>query len=481
MTEIAKGPFEPTWESLRAFETPQWFLDAKLGIWSHWGPQSVPMFGDWYARHMYIQGHVQNLYHRRHYGHPSKVGFKDIARGWKAENFDPDGLMDLYVKAGAKYFVAQAVHHDNFDNWDSKHHKWNSVNEGPKKDIVGLWGDAARKRGLRFGVTEHLGATYKWFSTNKDSDATGPYAGVPYDGADPANEDYYLPNQGETLPGWYTDNAWWHERWLERMVDLVDQHKPDLFYSDGAVPFNRPQDGLCVPQPGLDLVSHLYNTSATLNGGVNQAVYNQKDKNEEVYTIGVLDIERGMQREIAKHPWQTDTCVGGWFYDVKRVYKTPKLVIDMLINIVSKNGCMLLNFTQRPDGTLDDECLHILDCMAAWTEVNGEGIHETRPWGVAGEGPNLAPVVEGRFKEEEQTWEPEDFRFTAKGDTVYAFAMGAPRGGGWLIREMAGEAVKNARVLGAEETPWQMTPAGLWIAAPAKRDERFAQGIRIDL
>ena len=163
---IQQGPFEPTWESLRRFECPDWFRDCKFGVWSHWGPQSVPMYGDWYARNMYREGTDQYLHHWRVYGHPSKNGWKDVVQLWKAERFDPEGLMQLYVDAGARYFCAQAAHHDNFDNWDSAHNRWNAVRVGPQKDIVGLWQSAARKFGLPFGVSEHLGATFSWWSHN---------------------------------------------------------------------------------------------------------------------------------------------------------------------------------------------------------------------------------------------------------------------------------------------------------------------------
>jgi len=481
---IQTGPFEPTWESLRTFECPEWFRDAKLGIWAHWGPQCVPMYGDWYARNMYIEGHDQHRHHWRAYGHPSKVGYKDIVGLWKAEKFDPDALMDLYAKAGATYFVAQACHHDNFDNWDSKHHKWNAVQVGPKKDIVALWHEAATKRGLRFGVTEHLGATYKWFATNKGADETGPYAGVAYDGNDPACEDLYLPNKGEVKEGWYTDNPWWHRRWFERMKDLIGQHRPDLLYSDGGVPFYRPRDGVRCEAPGLHIIAHLYNTSAGLHGGANQAVYTQKDTEPDVYRVGVLDIERGMQTEIAEHPWQTDTCVGGWFYDVRRVYKTPNHVIEMLVNIVSRNGNLLLNLPQRPDGTLDEECLHILECMARWIGVNGEGIFETRPWRVAGEGPALAPES-GSFKEEEQEWTGEDFRFTAKGNTLYAFQMAWPADGKAAIKSLAsreGSKVAAVRLLGHDAPlPFTQTAAGLDVALPDTRVRDYPHCLRCEL
>jgi hypothetical protein len=307
--EIEKGPFEPTWESLRQFECPDWFRDAKLGIWAHWGPQCLPMYGDWYARGIYIEGSDQYRYHWRVYGHPSKFGYKDIVKLWKAERFDPEGLMDLYVKAGARYFVAQAAHHDNFDNWDSKHNRWNAVKVGPEKNIVELWQEAAKKRGLPFGLTEHLGATFSWWCLNKGADKTGPYAGVPYDGNDPEFEDFYLPNRDEIRPDgsrapWYTANPWWHERWFNRIKDAIDQHQPDLLYSDGGVPFYRPGDDVRCEAAGLHAIAHLYNTSAKLNGGVNRAVYNQKDRDPDVHTVGVLDIERGAQADIYPHPWQ---------------------------------------------------------------------------------------------------------------------------------------------------------------------------------
>jgi len=475
--KIEKGPFKPTWDSLRTFACPDWFRDAKLGIWAHWGPQCVPMFGDWYARRMYIEGDDQYLHHWRVYGHPSKTGYRDIVKLWKAERFDPESLMDLYVEAGAKYFVAQAVHHDNFDNWNSRHNRWNAKKMGPKKDIVGLWHEAARKRGLPFGLTEHLGATFSWFSVNKGADKTGPYAGVPYDGNDPAYEDYYLPNRDEFLNEnrpWLTANSWWHERWFKRIKDLIDQHQPDLLYSDSGVPFD---------EVGLRIIAHLYNTSAKLNDGVNRAVYNQKDRNPEVYRVGVLDIERGGEKDIAEHPWQTDTCVGGWFYDVRQRYKTPKHVIEMLVDIVSKNGNLLLNFTQQPNGTLDDECRYILKCMGAWIKVNGESIYSTRPWKVAGEGPTTGEG--GPFKEEPLNWTAEDFRFTAKGDKVYAFQLKWPENGKALIKAFArSDAPKVAEValLGLEgRLKFSQETDGLHIAMPEKQAGDFTHCLRLSL
>jgi alpha-L-fucosidase len=495
--EIEKGPFEPAWESLGRFQLPQWFGEAKFGIWSHWGPQSVPMYGDWYARHMYVEGHLQYLHHWRNYGHPSRNGWKDIIPLWKAERFDPQALMQLYVDAGAKYFVAQANHHDNFDNWNSRHHRWNSVNMGPQRDIVGLWAAAARKQGLHFGVTEHLGASYRWFETSKHADQTGPYAGIAYDGD--SQPDLYHRNRGNPLIDaegkwhWYTDNAEFHQTWYRRIKDLVDQHQPDLLYSDGGLPFYRQVEEISghkavpvnCPDVGLKAVAHLYNLSARLHGGINQAVYTQKDTTAHVAAIGVLDIERAQENQIKPYVWQTDTCVGDWFYNIRQVYKTPRHVIEMLVDIVSKNGNLLLNLPQRPDGTLDDECLEILKTLTTWTRAYGEGIYATRPWKVAGEGPTVNQSKLWTFKEEAAAWTTADFRFTTKGSRLFAFQMGHQRDNRQaFIRSLgleSGIKVKSAKVLGTQGGYFRQYADGLLVEFPPSIPCQLVPCIAVDL
>lgn len=481
---LQPGPFQPTWESLRTYQCPDWFRDAKLGIWSHWGPQAVPMYGDWYARHMYWEGHAQYLHHWRNYGHPSKHGYKDIVKLWKAEKFDPDGLMDLYIAAGAKYFFAQGVHHDNFDNWDSKHNPWNATKVGPMMNIVGLWEKAARKRGLKFGISEHLGASLSWYTTNKASDTKGPYAGVPYDGQDPANHSLYYSHHGKAdanlgnnykIDPWYTEDAGFHELWFNRIKDLIDQHQPDLLYSDGGFPWDK---------IGLSIVAHLYNLSVR-NNGTNVAVYNQKDTRPEIYSVGVLDIERGNANEPAPYVWQNDTCVGGWFYDIRQVYKTPKQVIEILVDCVAKNGNLLLNLTQKPDGSFDEECLYILKSMAAWIRVNGEGIYSTRPWSQAIEGPSR--IVSGHHKEDAVPWTTADFRFTSKdaGKQVFAFQMKYPEHGQAFIHSLglsSGHKVTSATVLGsATKTTWHQHEDGLLVHFPANKVCDFVPCIKVTL
>ena len=473
--QITDGPFDPSWESLRQFQCPDWFRDAKLAFWSHWGPQSVPMYGDWYARHMYVEGHDQFRHHWRMYGHPSTAGYKDIVPLWKAENFDPDGLMRLFVEAGAKYFVGQAMHHDNFDNFDSAHNRWNSVNVGPKRDICRLWQDAARAHGLPFGLSEHLGASFNWFESNKGADKSGPYAGVNYDGNDPQFADLYYRNKGYPLQkgdewNWYTTNEEFQRHWFARIKDVIDKFQPDLLYSDGGVPFG---------EIGRKIVAHLYNTSVAVHGS-NRAVYNQKDTDPDTYSIGVLDIERGQREDIAELPWQTDTSVGDWFYNVRDVYKTPGQVLETLVDIVSKNGNLVLNIPQRPDGTLDDECNFLLRQMAVWMKANGEGLFGSRPWDVCGEGASAAES--GAFKEAAVDWSPQDFRFTRKGDTVYAYQMRWPESQRALIHSFASgtsRPVRHVRLLGNGPVQFEQTPEGLLVSLPSVAPTDGPHGLAI--
>jgi alpha-L-fucosidase len=491
-TTIKNGPYEPTFESLRTAACPEWFRNAKLGIWSHWGAQSVPMYGDWYARHMYIEGTEQYRHHLRHYGHPSQFGYKDLVQLWKAERFDPDGLMDLYTAAGAKYFVAQAMHHDYFFNYDSKIHPWNSVNMGPKKDIVALWKAAAVKKGLPFGLTEHLGATFSWFQVNKGSDKEGPFAGIPYDGSNPEFEDLYLANKEHysstkgqwDLEPWYSSNPWWQQKWLDTMKEIIDLYQPDLLYTDGPLPFGANKEktnaGDRLYTAGLQAVAHLYNTSAAIHGGVNQAVYNQKDKRQDIYSVGILDIERSQEPDIKPQPWQTDTCVGGWFYDVRQVYKKPGHVIELLVDIISKNGNLLLNIPQKPDGTLDEECTYILKELAKWNQVCAEGVYDTQPFRVSGEGP--AKVVIDGYKEDAVAWNVADFRFTRKENTLYAFQMRWPENNLAVIQSLtSADKVKSVRLLGVGEVPFEQPFGALIVSLPDQKPTNYVHCLAIEI
>ena len=421
-----RGPFQPTHESLRTYEVPQWFRDAKFGIWAHWGPQSAAEAGDWYARNIYMQGSPQYKHHLEHFGHPSKSGFKEVIATWKADAFDPDYLVGLYKKAGAKYFCSMAVHHDNFDLWNSKHTRWNAVNMGPKKNVVALFREAAHKHGLRFGVSDHLWISYKWFAVSHMSDKGGPFAGVPYDGIDPANADLY---HSYADPKLITAKLDWNEdgipdaskdHWYQRISDLVEQAQPDYLYNDGALPFG---------ERWMKIAAQLYNQSAALHGGKSEAVYMSKRAEDCAVGTCVLDHERSVIDEISANPWQTDTCIGDWHYKRGIAYKSPKFIVDMLVDVVSRNGNLMLNFPLPNNGMLDKDELAILADITEWMRVNGEAIFATRPWKISGAGPNSAKSAakDTNFNENaRKDLTPEDVRFTTKGDVLYAFVMGIP-------------------------------------------------------
>jgi alpha-L-fucosidase len=481
--------FEPTFESLRQFQCPEWFRDAKFGIWSHWGPQSVPMFGDWYARNMYIQGTPQYLYHIRHYGHPSKFGYKDICALWKAEKFDPDALMALYVKAGARYFVGQAMHHDHFFNFPSKLNRFNSMKVGPKKDICGLWKKAAEKHGLPFGLTEHMAASFSWWKVNKWCDTYGPYAGVPYDGNDPKYRDFYFDNYEHVTEDrtntqaspWLTPNKKYHDYWLAAIREVIDLYQPDLLYSDSALPFGgaNTQVGDPIYKNGLELVAYYYNSSIKKHGA-NRAVYTQKDRRAEILGVGLLDVEKSQLPGINPNPWQTDTCIGNWFYDVRQKFKQPGHIIEMLLDIISKNGTMLLNVLQRPDGSLDDEALYILQELAGWFAVCGDAVYGTRPWRINGEG-DTRVLIEG-FKEEAVAWNSSDFRFVTKGKTLYAFMLRAPQNRVAVLKSLEeSEKVASVKLIGGGKLQFIRSFGILTVKLPQELPTKYTNCLAIDM
>ncbi|MCX7012650.1 MAG: alpha-L-fucosidase [Candidatus Sumerlaeota bacterium] len=487
----AEGKFKPDWDSLTQYECPDWYRDAKFGIWAHWSAQCVPEQGDWYAKHMYEQGGAQYNYHVEHYGHPSVFGFKDICNIWKAENWEPDRLIQLYKRAGAKYFVALANHHCNFDCWDSKYQPWNSVNIGPKKDIVGVWAEAARKEGLRFGVTVHCARSWSWYEVAQGSDKSGPLAGVPYDGAltkadgkgkwwegyDP--QDLYAQNHA---PGAKPDQAY-IDKFYNRVIDLVDSYKPDLLYfDDGVMPLNTVSDA------GLRIASHYYNASMKWHDGRNEAVMNTKNLPEDKRKALVWDIERGRTNQLAPYPWQTDTCIGSWHYSrslfESHKYKTATTVITMLVDIVSKNGNLLLNIPVRGDGTIDEDEEKVLEDLAQWMEVNSEAIFATRPWIIYGEGPTSLPG--DSFNEKKAVpYTSDDIRFTAKGDALYVILLGWPEKQA-VIRSLGkssplvqGE-ISDIRLLGHDgKLEWTRNEDGLVIQMPAEKPCEHAFAFKI--
>ena len=474
--EIVPGTFSGTMESLTNYVCPEWFRDAKFGIWAHWGPQAVPMEGDWYARKMYQEGSDDYKDHLARWGHPSTNGWKDIIPLWHAEHWDPERLMKLYKRAGAKYFVSMGVHHDNFDLWDSKYHYWNAVNIGPHRDVVGEWRKAARENGLPFGVSEHLGASYTWFQDAHKADQTGPFAGVPYDGADPANDDLYHPTAAPGDDKWYSTSATWQQEWFNRINDLMERYQPDLLYSDGGLPFG---------EVGRTLVADFYNRNMAAHGGKLEAVYNCKALGSGEFRAGtcVEDVERGVMPGINPLPWQTDTSIGDWFYNRHWKYQPLSWTVHMLVDITSKNGNLLLNVVLRPDGSLDPEVETMLHQLADWTAVNGEAIYGTRPWSLYGEGEVKAKG--GMFKEN-FTYTAKDIRFTTKGKTLYAIALGWPAENKFIIRSLAKtddasvNQIKRVELLGHKgKLKFTQTADGLEVELPGEKLSDLTCSLRI--
>jgi alpha-L-fucosidase len=483
---IAPGPFKGTRESLREWQVPEWYRDAKFGIWAHWGPQSAVGYGDWYARNMYIQGNKQYEYHVKTYGHLTRVGFKDLIPTWTADKFDPDHLLGVYKKAGAKYFCSMAVHHDNFDLWDSKYQKrWNAVATGPKRDIVGAFKKAADNHGLRFAVSEHLAPSYHWFSTSHMSDKTGPLTGVPYDGANPDYADLYheLPKYYPYGYGLLNDRQapqWWKQHYFNRIKDLVDKYQPDLLYTDGDIFFE---------EYGLALVANLYNVDSNRHGGRCEAVYTSKLPSDCAVGTCVQDWERGVAAGISANPWQTDTCIGEWHYNREAQYKSPKYVIDLLVDIVSRNGNLMLNIPLPNSGEPDYEERVILDEITKWMAINSEGIYGTRPWKIFGDGPVAsAPASERgtRFNEAgRKELTADEVRFTTKGDTLYAFIMGWPEKLA-LIKPLATSSplsppkIRNVELLGyKDKVTWIQDEQGLTVVMPEQKPSDYAIALKI--
>jgi alpha-L-fucosidase len=471
---IADGPYKPTDESLQQNQYPEWFRDAKFGIWSHWGPQAVPRQGDWYARRMYQEKDPAYKYHVEHYGHPSEFGYKDIIPLWKAEKWDPEKLMALYKKAGAKYFVSMGTHHDNFFLWNSNIHRWNAVRMGPLKDVVGIWQKAAKDQGLKFGVSEHLGASYTWFQDAHKSDSQGSKAGVPYDGANAEYSDLYHAATTPDDKGWLTNNLVFQIEWFNSIKELIDNYHPDLLYSDSGMPFE---------DVGRNLIAHYYNQDVTRNNGKLEAVYTCKQISDGKW---VEDVERGVKDTSSQYPWQTDTSIGDWYYRTGQKYKSATEVIQMLVDIVSKNGNLLLNVVQTPEGDLEPDMQKILEEVGVWTSANGEGIYGTRPWKTFGEVSAESKAFKpGRFNENYK-FNSKDIRFTTKDGILYAFCLGKPSED-ILIRSLGKNSkleerpIASVKMLGSDaKIRWRLTADGLLVTKPSKFPEWQIPGFKIE-
>lgn len=479
-----EGPYAPTWQSLLQYDCPAWYRDAKFGIWNHWSPQCVPEDGDWYARNMYLPGQKQAAFQRAHYGPPTRFGYKDLCPQWTLLNWEPEALMARYVRAGARFFLALANHHDGFDTWNSRHQPWNACAIGPHRDVVGAWARVARAHNLRFGVTVHQPRNWWWFQPAHGAEVSGPLAGIPYDGrlreAEGAEQWWqglepqrlYAPKHPhDALP-----DASYVKNFYDRTRDLIDQHNPDLLYFDNPL--------FPLGWAGMNLGAYFYNHNIRTHGGRNEGVTTIKNVPPRLAKAVVADIERGLAARILPHPWQSETCIGDWHYQRQLFtqpgpyggYLPPDEVIHWLVDTVSKNGTFILNIPGKPDGTIDAKEERILEEIGAWFSANGQGIYGTRPWKISGEGPDT--IQTGSFQGQSiRRLGPQDIRFTQNpaGTTLYAFALGWPdkplniRALG-LASPQKPPRVLDVQVLSTGEKPaWKQTPAGLRVEPPRRR------------
>jgi alpha-L-fucosidase len=349
-----EGPYQANWDSLLQYDAPEWYRDAKFGIWAHWSPQCVPEYGDWYARNRYMEGSPDYKFQNSNYGPPSTFGYKDLCAQWTLLNWEPVALIQRYKDAGARLFIALANHHDGFDTWGSKHQPWNAVNHGPHRDVVGDWAAAARRQGMRFGVTVHQARNWWWFQTSHGADKSGPYAGVPYDGRmikaegkgqwwdglDPQML-YGAKHPKDTLP-----DASYVKNFYDRTRDLIDQHDPDLLYFDNSL--------LPLGWGGMNIGAYFYNHNLRTHGKM-EAILNIKDVPDRLAKAVVADYERGLTSGIMPYAWQSETCIGEWHYRRSLFegpgefggYLPPRDAIHWLVDPVSKNGTFILNVTGR--------------------------------------------------------------------------------------------------------------------------------------
>lgn len=488
----ARAAIDPNWSSLTSsYRVPDWFRDAKFGIWAHWSAQCVPEQGDWYGRLMYVQDHPMYAHHLKTYGHPADVGFMEMENRWKAENWDPAYLVRLYKDAGAKYFMSLACHHDNLDTFDSTHHAWNTTRVGPKKDIIGTWEKHVRAEGLRFGVSNHASHAWHWWGTAYGYDAEGPRAGERYDayrltkadgagkwwdGLDP-QELYCRPDAvaPDGIRSIASMNAWhdvhdgrWMEfapphnpafvaSWLARQNDLVDKYKPDIVYLDGyGVPFGT---------TGLEALAHYYNRAVEWHGSPD-VVLTGKQLSDYQQRGLVDDIERGFSDRLRERPWQTCTCIGDWHYSRWRydakAYVPAEQVIQRLCDVVSKNGNLLLSVPVRGDGTIDSEEEKIVAGIGDWMKRNGEAaIYGSRPYRVYGEGPTQ--VAGGFFGEGKVRFRSGDVRYMVNKGTLYVAFLVPPDGPVTLKAIPRDAVIERVQPLGAREMPFRQTAEGLEI------------------
>lgn len=495
-----EGRFTADWNSLNAWECPEWFKDAKFGLWAHWGPQCQAESGDWYARFMYYSNSPYDEHRGVHFN-PSEYGLKEFCRDWVAEKWNPDAIVKKYADVGCKYFMALGNHHDNFDLWDSPYQEWNSVNLGPKRDLVGGWSKAARANGLRFGVSIHASHAWTWLEPSQKYDGNltkEEGKGKWWEGYDP--QELYAQRHAHST-GWENSGTI-HSQWdwgngasipdeayrlklQNRCRQVVNDYNPDMIYFDDTVlPFWG-----CDNQWGQDFLAHYYNHSANLHDGKAEVVVTGKILPEAQKEAMMWDVERGIPDRPQEKYWQTCTCIGDWHYK-KSIggYKSAATVVRMLVDVVSKNGNLLLSIPLNADGEYDSRELAVLDGIEAWMKINGESIYGTRYWAECfGEGP-LAEATNGMTGQgfnEGQNYTSADVRYVTKGADVYATVMAWPAAGEYTLKAFSplaesyrGE-VEKVELLGYGEVAFRQGVYGVTVDVPAVHPNEIAPVFRL--
>jgi len=462
---IAAGPFTETWESLKAYRVPSWYEDGKFGIFIHWGVYSVPAFGnEWYPRNMYVQGSPEYEHHRSTYGAHTSFGYKDFIPQFTADKFDPRHWANLFRRAGAQFVMPVAEHHDGFQLYDSYLSDWTAARMGPKRDLIGELADAVRREFLVFAVSSHR-AEHWWFFNGG--------MGFESDVQDPAYADFYAPAQAKTLQ----PNQEFLDDWLARTCELIDKYRPQVVWFDW-----------WIEEPAFEpylrrFAAYYYNRAAEWGRGV---AINYKFKAFPAGTA-IYDIERGQLDDIRRPFWQTDTSVAknSWGYTHGQDYKTVDDLVDDLVDIVSKNGALLLNIGPRPDGTIPEQEEELLLGIGGWLQMNGEAVYGTRPWKIFGEGPTQ--VVGGSFTDTKRVpFTGQDIRFTTRGEILYAIALAWPEGGHLTVKSLASDAtlfvqgIEKVELLGAAEPlSWTRDTAGLHVSLPARPPGDHAFAFRV--
>ncbi len=460
--------YEPNWESLSAYSVPAWFTDAKLGIFIHWGVYAVPAFkNEWYPRFMYLDEYVDRKganffqHHCETWGHPSEFGYKDFIPMFKAEKWDPEAWVALFEEAGAKYVVPVAEHHDGFPMYDCSFTNFNAAKMGPCRDIVAELGEATRKAGLKFGVSSHRAFNSRYYTFKEDYDTNNPdyhkLYGKPRKAEEPVSYEFILD-------------------WYARTRELVDKFSPDVLWFD----FGWHRDEF---EPWRPRVAAYYYNHALEHGY--EPVLQYKDKFPD--NVAVLDIERGKLDDIREYTWQTDTSVSyrSWSYIEDDAFRSVTSVVHDLVDIVSKNGNLLLNIGPKADGTIPQEVQDLLRGLGAWLKLNGEAIYDTRAWVTYGEGPTGNPKA---FREEEQdAYTPEDIRYTQKDATLYATLLGWPGATATLTSLGSGgpvpaDQIASVTMIGSSgELAWSQDAGGLTVQLPQEPPCDHATVVRIAL